>query len=169
MQPVQRRALCIRTAGCYGAGQSGNGGQGADRGRGSRPVPSPHPHPPPPHRRELPSPERFVVLAAPRGSRAVNTCVFRRLSEGAVIVWRRSGPTLHGRVDVELTPLIDARQRGVFRRFEVNQANRFLKPRFWFFSPGKQWRGRISLCVCLKHHISLLNSIVTFYSNQLLL
>lgn len=42
MQPVQKRALCIQIAGCYG--QIGNGGQGTDRGRGPRPVDSRHPH-----------------------------------------------------------------------------------------------------------------------------
>lgn len=51
--PVQKRAVCIQTAGCYG--QSGNGGQGTDRGRGSRPVDSHHPH-----HGELPSAERLV-------------------------------------------------------------------------------------------------------------
>lgn len=53
VQPVQKRALCIQTAGCYG--QSGNGGQGTDRGRGSRPVDSHHSH-----RGELSSAERLV-------------------------------------------------------------------------------------------------------------
>lgn len=53
VQPVQKRALCIQTAGCYG--QSGNGGQGTDRGRGSRPVDSHHSH----HGR-LSSTERLV-------------------------------------------------------------------------------------------------------------
>lgn len=54
VQPVQKRAVCIRTAGCYG--QSGNGGQGTDRGRGSRPVDSHHSH-----HGKLSSAERLVA------------------------------------------------------------------------------------------------------------
>lgn len=54
VQPVQKRAVCIQTAGCYG--QSGNGGQGTDWGRGSRPVDSHQSH----HGR-LSSAERLVA------------------------------------------------------------------------------------------------------------
>lgn len=56
---VHKRAVCIRTAGCYG--QSGNGGQGTDRGRGSRPADPRHPR-----CAELPSAERLVAHRASR-------------------------------------------------------------------------------------------------------